>query len=139
MEVVGDGLQDGSVVGKEMRGLHLLWYRLSHELWYWRLRRWLPRLVWIGDELDVTITFKEDTLLHDIQQPFGGLFSGGLYEIQQQLNRMGIEFNTGMGSHGRDWEWDWSLRGPVRVQFRGRAKNPERRIREARPQPRVVA
>jgi hypothetical protein len=113
------------------------WERIKHEVWHWRLRRWLPRLVWLGDEVDVTITFSEDTIRQD--DPFAGLFSGGLYDIQKRLCEMGVTFDTGCGCEGRDWEFDWSLEGPVRVKFRGRARNPEHRMRQEKPKPKLVA
>lgn len=122
-----------SLGGREMTRLERLQFLFTHKIWHWRLKRWLPRLVWLGDEIDVCITFSEDPL--NQTDPMGGLFSGGLYDVQKQLNRMGIEFDTGCGPDGRDWEWDWSLRGPVRVKFRGHAKNPERRIRKETPPP----
>ena len=30
---------------------------------------------------------------------------------------MGIHFDTGAGCGNRDWEWDWSLRGPIEIHF----------------------
>jgi hypothetical protein len=123
------------VIGEYSRWRQV-WNRIVLEVWRLRLRRWLPRLVWLGDEVDVCITFPEDAL-----QPgneLGGLFSGGLYDIQKQFRHMGIEFDTGCGADGRDWEWDWSLRGPVQVKFRGRAKHPERRVRQEVPKPRLT-
>jgi hypothetical protein len=95
-----------------------------------RFRRKLPYLVWYGDELDVGVTLKDIAAL------------GGdpkcAFEAQDMFNRMGISFDTGSGSHGRDWEWDWSLRGPISVQFRSRARNPERRVLETKPELKLV-
>jgi len=34
-----------------------------------------------------------------------------LFEAERQLNLAGVEFDTGAGPCGRDWELDWSLRG----------------------------
>lgn len=93
-----------------------------------RLRRKLPYLVWHGDEVDVRVTLKDLGAL-------GGEASR-VWDAQATLNDMGISFDTGSGFHGRDWEWDWSLRGPISVSFRGRARNPERRL--ARPKPKLV-
>ena len=103
--------------------------------WWWRnVSRRVPRLVWIGDEINVRVTFSEDKLTAgDSQGAFRQLFSGGLHEIEQRLSRMGIAFDAGMGSDGRDWDWDWSLGGPISVTFKARARNPEKRI--AKPPP----
>lgn len=38
-----------------------------------------------------------------------------LFQIQELFNSIGIGFDTGYGDGVRDWEWDWSLRGPVKV------------------------
>ncbi len=98
--------------------------------WYWTIGRRIPRLVWIGQEVDVTITFTQDPLIpieFDPEKPFGSLFDGELADMRQRLARMGITFDTGQGPGGRDWEWDWSLKGPVNVRFRGAAKHAERR------------
>jgi hypothetical protein len=104
--------------------------------WRWRirlallrLRRKLPYLVWDGDELDVTVSL--------IAHPLGG--DGPLeplWAIEDALRGIGIDFDTGCGGGGRDWEWDASLRGPISIQFRGRARCPE--TRTARPKPRLV-
>ena len=37
-----------------------------------------------------------------------------LHEIEILFHKMNITFDTGYGC-GRDWEWDWSLKGPVSV------------------------
>lgn len=45
---------------------------------------------------------------------------GKLRQVENLLLEMGIHFDTGgtVGGCGvRDWEWDWSLRGPVKVSF----------------------
>ncbi len=110
--------------GHEMIGFELFWHGISLR-WRRHVLRRLPRLVWPGDEIDVTVTFSQDPL--DPDDPMHGLFSGGLYEIEQQLSHMGIGFDRGQGCYGRDWEWDRSLDGPISVTFRSRAKRPERR------------
>jgi hypothetical protein len=38
-----------------------------------------------------------------------------LFEIEKKFHEIGISFDTGGGCGGRDWEWDWSLKGPVKV------------------------
>ena len=50
-----------------------------------------------------------------------------LNKAKQHLNEIGITFDSGMGFDGRDWEWDYSLEGPISVRFKRRAANPERR------------
>lgn len=111
----------------ELKGAALIWYRV--ESWCRRnISRRLPRLVWFGDEVDVCVTFSEDPI--NEVDPMVGLFSGGMAEIESQLRRMGIKFDRGQGCSGRDWEWDWSLSGPISVRFRGRAKKPELRKAE---------
>jgi hypothetical protein len=112
------------------------WNRAVLEIWRRRLKRWIPRLVWLGDEVDVCITFPEDPLREGDE--IGGLFSGGLFEIEKRLRNMGIGFDTGQGCGGRDWEWDWSLQGPMRIKFRGRAQRPHLRVREKVQNLRVV-
>jgi hypothetical protein len=41
-----------------------------------------------------------------------------LFKIEGLLGQMGVGFDTGGGCGGRDWEWDWSLSGPLDVTFR---------------------
>ena len=101
-----------------------------------RLRRKLPYLVWYNDELDVTVTLSQDKL--DPEAPMEKLFSGAFYECEKVFRDMGIGFDTGMGADGRDWEWDWSLKGPISVRFRSRATKPELRMERKRPEFRVV-
>lgn len=38
-----------------------------------------------------------------------------LFEIEKKFLEIGISFDTGAGFGGRDWEWDWSLSGPVKL------------------------
>ena len=112
----------------------------------WRIKQWfrwnvshrLPHLIWYGDEVDVTVRFSEDPLDPELDpdDPLAGLFSGILAETRTLLQEAGIDFDTGQGDHGRDWEWDWSLSGPISVAFRRRAKNPDKR--KARPKLRLV-
>ena len=134
MSEIGVALQD------ETPRWRLACRRIWRQVWFYRLRRWLPRLVWVGDEIDVTITWIEDALppegLTEADDPFAYLYRGGIYEIETSLHNMGVEFDKGIGCGGRDWEFDWSLKGPVHVAFRGRAKHPERRVSR---RPRLVS
>ena len=61
---------------------------------------------------------------------------GKLFEVQKLLSEIGVTFDTGFdcGSKERDWEWDWSLKGPVKVFFvRFVDENPDNRYaRETR-------
>jgi hypothetical protein len=116
MTIDDDG---GAAVAIEYGCLRRAWNWLVWNIWTRRLRLWIPRLVWLGDEVDVQVTFSEH-----------GLGTGGnLFEIEQKLHDWGIGFDAGAGFEGRDWEWDFSLRGPIRVKFRGRCKTKERRLR----------
>ncbi len=47
-----------------------------------------------------------------------------LFESQKLLLKAGIYFDTGAGGGKRDWEFDWSLKGPVKVKL----KNPVEKI-----------
>lgn len=105
--------------------------------WHGRLyrQRWIPAIVWHGDEIDVRLTFTENRL-PDLQTTspqeavlVGArrLHSGSFFEAEKHLRECGIRFDTGLGPDGRDWELDWSLDGPLRVRFIGRASRPERR------------
>jgi len=38
-----------------------------------------------------------------------------LHQIEELLLEIGVSFDTGAGFGNRDWEWDWSLKGPVMV------------------------
>ena len=38
-----------------------------------------------------------------------------LHQIEELLSEIGVSFDTGAGFGNRDWEWDWSLKGPVKV------------------------
>lgn len=99
----------------------------------WRLR-YIPRLMWHGQQVDIRITFTENRLHaagHD--EAIGQLKNGQLPEIAKMLHELGIEFDTGLGERGRDWEWDFSLRGPVSVEFIGPCKTVERRLETQGP------
>ena len=40
-----------------------------------------------------------------------------LFELERLMRELGVSFDTGAGCCWRDWEWDWSLKGPVKVEF----------------------
>jgi hypothetical protein len=112
---------------REMTPAEIAWSRFkSHMV---RLRRKLPYLVWHGDELDVRVTVQA--------APLGKISATeNIWCAEQSLRDLGISFDTGSGFNGRDWEWDWSLKGPISIAFRGRASKPERRME--RPKPKLV-
>ena len=91
-------------------------------------RRWFPYLVWHGQPAWVRVTFTEAKLPAiegpDLQkvlaQSVAVFGSGHIAEIERALAEIGIEFDTGAGPNGRDWEWDWSLRGPIEIRFVGK-------------------
>lgn len=132
MQVVQGHPPSSAPVVHEMSRFKQLRNRIKH--WLIRQRRRLPYLVWWNDELDVSVTFSQDRL-----NPDGGieqLWSGAFADIERSMGHLGIHFDKGMGAAGRDWEWDWSLEGPISVRFRGRACHPETRME--RPRPRLV-
>lgn len=134
MEVIDTEPQPTAPSGREMtRWEQRVW---RSKLWFIRLRRRLPHLVWWNDELDVCVTLSQDKLPESTNPDaaFGKLFGGAFFEAEKIFYEMGIGFDTGMGSEGRDWEWDWSLKGPIHIKFRGRARHPEKRIERPRPQ-----
>ena len=125
-------------IAREMTRWELFWSRLS--LWRIRLRRKLPYLVWYGDEVDVRVCFSESKLgqCSSSEEAMKQFYSpNALTDAQVALRNYGVSFDSGMGFEGRDWEWDWSLKGPISVSFRGLAQKPERR--QARPRPKLVA
>ncbi|MHA1815235.1 MAG: hypothetical protein ACTSX1_04465 [Candidatus Heimdallarchaeaceae archaeon] len=38
--------------------------------------------------------------------------------IEDALHAAGIHFDTGAGFGCRDWEWDYSLQGPIKIYFK---------------------
>lgn len=102
----------------------------------WKRRRYIPYFVWWQDELDVVVTFSREKLDPDDPSPVGRLFDGDLHYVEESLRLMGIKFDRGMGWEGRDWEWDYSLSGPISVRFKGRAATPH--LRRERPKPKLV-
>ena len=117
-------------VGREMTRAEIFVSRAKY--WLLRQRRRLPYLVWYNDELDVTVTLSQDKL--DPENPLASFSMGAFSEIQTQFSALGISFDSGMGPEGRDWEWDWSLKGPISIRFRGRASKPELRMERPKPQ-----
>ena len=109
-----------------------LW-RSKLDIWWWHVQRRIPHLVWHNDEVDVTITFRDSGRILDDATFDPEFFSDvveptRLYEAERILYEIGLRFDTGSGTGGRDWEFDWSLKGPVSVRFRRRTRKPERRI-----------
>lgn len=126
---------EGPVVGsmRQPRWWHPLTDLLSR-FYYRHLRYWIPHLVWRGQEVDVRVTFTENRLQPiligseaDLSRTIRQLNNGVLGEVERKFHDIGINFDKGLGHEGRDWEWDWSLEGPVHVTFVSRAKRPDRR------------
>lgn len=54
-----------------------------------------------------------------------------LLQIEKLMRELGVSFDTGYGCEEIDWEFDWSLRGPIYVTFKKFVKdNPENRYME---------
>ena len=105
------------LVEREMTAMDRVALRLRM-MWTSFSRRF-PRLVWYGQEVEVNIQFVSDRLPHtdSPNEALTYLWDGPLNDARNSLLRAGVEFDQGMGFGGRDWQWDWSLRGPVRVEF----------------------
>jgi len=105
------------------------WY--CRRAWY-PIRRKIPSVVWPGDEVWVLVNFPENRLqlapagVDDLDGSFGDavrqLSNGALPEIEARFRELGIEFDKGLGMGGRDWEWDFSLKGPIKVTFKRKSK-----------------
>ena len=84
--------------------------RMFKKLWQ-TLRRWraryTPSIVWRRQRIEVGIHFD----LSKVDRV-------DLFEIEKLLHKNGIYFDTGSGFGNRDWEWDFSLRGPIDVRFK---------------------
>jgi len=48
-----------------------------------------------------------------------------LFEIEQKFLEIGVSFDTGAGFGRRDWEWDFSLKGPIKITLLEREKSIE--------------
>ena len=113
-------------VAREMNRFQIICSRLNMALV--RLRRKFPYLIWYGQQVDVLVTWKENKLQAcDPSQVMNQLNGGHLYKIQQMMNEIGVTFDAGLGFEGRDWEWDWSLHGPISVTFKSACKTEDRR------------
>jgi hypothetical protein len=114
-------------IARNMTGFELFLSRAKDFAVRFR-RRFIPYLVFHGQEVDVCVTWQENRLTaHDPEQALKQLNGGHLYKIQTMMNEIGVTFDTGLGCSGRDWEWDWSLKGPVNVKFRKVCKTKEKR------------
>lgn len=136
MEIVEPAITSAQPIGRERTTVELFFYHIKH--WLLRQRRKLPYLIWYNDELDIGVTFSRERLLPDgsMDDAFRAMFGSRLAEVERAMHDMGVGFDTGVGLDGRDWEWDFSLSGPISVRFRHRATKPERRME--RPKPHLV-
>lgn len=124
-----------SNAGYEMTGWGQFCARLRGAAIRFR-RRWIPYLVWHDAEIDCIVTLTENKLPQinaetpedAMRECASSLSRGSFYEVEKHFAECGITFDKGLGPNGRDWEWDWSLRGPISVRFRGLASKPDRRV-----------
>ena len=49
--------------------------------------------------------------------PFNKVPLHKLVKIEEMLEDIGITFDTGASGNERDWEWDWSLKGPINIEI----------------------
>jgi len=72
---------------------------------------------WCDDcrDVEVQITFDISKMSAEQREAF--------YRARHELGKVGISFDTGTNGACFDWEWDWSLKGPVRVLFKQFTKN----------------
>ena len=99
-----------------------------------RLRRRLPYLVLRGQEIDVNIKFVSDRLFAaDTEEAVRQFHAGKICDAKRALNDAGITFDSGLGFGAREWEWDWSLCGPISIRFVSPASRPARRNQIAGP------
>lgn len=138
--VVGAVIDDGppsDVVA--YTGYRRPWYK---KLWS-NFKHMFPTLVWPGDELNVIVTFENDKLVFAREDRLGEplpveeiqklraeaekvIENSPLEEAEAHIRRAGIQFDTGIGATGRDWFFDYSLRGPVSVKFVSKVKGNSR-------------
>jgi hypothetical protein len=50
-----------------------------------------------------------------IQFDLSKVYLQDLFEIEKLFAKNGITFDTGTGFGKRDWQWDFSLEGPIEV------------------------
>lgn len=115
--------------------------KIKSKLMYWRsvIRQYIPHIIFPGDELDVVVTIKTQKLdAISVEEALAQLNSGAFHEIEKIFRENGITFDKGMGWHGRDWEWDYSLQGPISISFKQKASKPERRLVKKKPTLRIV-
>lgn len=113
---------------KEMTKTQIFFSRIKTRLVQFR-RKYIPFLVWYGEQVDVVVTWHENKLQDglSIDQALKQLQTGHIAKIEQMIGEIGIGFDKGLGFEGRDWEWDWSLNGPISVKFRRPCKTQEKR------------
>ncbi len=66
-----------------------------------------------------------DVLIHI---PAKGLELEALFQAETLLGQAGLSFDTGYGHGGRDWNFDWSLKGAY-VKFRKHVDDKEQKLR----------
>lgn len=128
-----------SNVAATYAGYRRPWYK---KLWS-NFKHMFPTLVWAGDELNVVVTFENDKLVFARENQLGEplpaeeihklrteaekvIKNSPLEEAEAHIRRAGIQFDTGIGATGRDWFFDYSLRGPVSVKFISKVKGNSR-------------
>ena len=138
MEIVKDAMQSVEPTAYEMTGIELGLHYLR-TWWILHIRRKLPMLVWYGQDVDVTVTFSDLRLAPDCTVD-GIRYEGDietLWRAEVALRQLGLSFDCGTGHNGRDWEWDYSLRGPVKLAFRRKHKG-NREPKQVRPPLQIV-
>lgn len=78
--------------------------------------------VWCQECRDVEVHIEWDvSKLSKVQRDL-------LHSLTRALGMLGVRFDTGGTKDRFDWEWDWSLRGPLKILFRGSTQgNPQNR------------
>lgn len=107
-----------------------IWQKVKSEVGFWwnRFMYSMPRLVWPGQEVDVTIHFNGIGLSQrtgDFNEWLAEIKNAEIknyYDAIVALNSMGVHFDTGVGLDCAEWNFDYSLSGPVKVRYVGNRK-----------------
>jgi len=107
---------------RELTGFPLWRLHMRNRLAMFR-RRWIPYLVWVRVTFtEARLPVIEGTLEEIMAKGIAHINNGHMAKIEADLLEIGIAFDKGAGPEGRDWEWDWSLRGPIEVRFAGKGR-----------------
>lgn len=90
--------------------IYMLYRKIYYHLCRFRCK-YIPYLVYRNKPIYARLVFDASKVNYE-----------DMCNLRSCFHKLGITFDSGAGFGDIDWEFDWSLKGPIKVVFTGKPK-----------------